>query len=76
MQKESLIIFLHNSFETINKRIPCLHERGIIINPKQTFLDLYYERLPLYQKYSDIIIDCHEKNENKIISEIEKFLLF
>lgn len=76
LQKESLIIFLHNSFETINKRIPCLHERGIIINPKQTFLDLYYERLPLYQKYSDIIIDCHEKNENKIISEIEKFLLF
>ena len=76
LQKESLIIFLNDSFETIDKRIPSLHERGIIINPKQTFLDLYLERLPLYQKYSDITINCQKKNENEIISEIKKFLLF
>lgn len=76
LQKESLIIFLNDSFETINTRIPSLHERGIIIDPKQTFLDLYLERLPLYQKYSDITINCQQKNENDIVSEIKKFLQF
>jgi len=30
-----------------------LQRRGVIINPEQSILDLYNERMPLYDKYSD-----------------------
>jgi shikimate kinase len=36
----------------------------------KTLLDLYNERLPLYQKYADITIDCQNKTIENIALEI------
>ena len=35
-----------------------------------TLLDLYEERIPLYEKYADITIDCKGKGIRQVVEEI------
>ena len=57
LKKIGKIIYLKQDFETINKRIENVEERGVILKKNQTLKDLYNERTPLYEKYADIIIE-------------------
>ncbi len=57
LKKIGKIIYLKQDFKTINKRIDNIEERGIILKKNQTLKDLYNERIPLYEKYADIIIE-------------------
>ncbi len=36
----------------------------------QTLAKLYLERVPLYEKYADIVIDCEEKNLRETAEEV------
>ncbi|HOF69018.1 MAG TPA: hypothetical protein PLF24_06060, partial [Ruminococcus sp.] len=51
--------------------------RGVVIRKNQRLWDLYSERVPLYEKYADIIIDENncgiEKTVNKIMSALGEF---
>lgn len=51
------VVYLRASFETIRKRIPSLARRGVIVPEGQTFRGLYEERVKLFEKYADIIVD-------------------
>ena len=57
LKKIGKIIYLKQEFGTISKRINNVKERGIILRKNQTLKDLYNERIPLYEKYADIIIE-------------------
>ena len=39
-----------------------------------TLLDLYNERVPLYEKYADLIIDCQQKSIRQNVAEIARKL--
>lgn len=64
------VIYLKHKFEEIERRLGDLNERGVIIRKGQTLQELYDERIPLYEKYADITIDC----ENKVIRDIVKII--
>ncbi len=52
------IIYLYCSSETIIDRIDNPTDRGIVLKPGQSLIDLYYERIPLYERYADFTISC------------------
>lgn len=52
------IVYLKQTYEEINRRLGDLAERGVSFKEGQTLLDLYNERVPLYEKYADIVVDC------------------
>lgn len=56
-KKIGVIVYLRASFETIRRRIPNLKKRGVIVPEGQTFRELYEERVKLFEKYADIIVD-------------------
>ena len=64
------IIYLQLPYEEIAERLGDLTKRGVAVQNGQTLQDLYEERLPLYEKYADITIDCHEKPIREIVAEI------
>ncbi len=68
LKKNSFIVFLNVKLNEINNRLE--GGRRFARNSNQTFEDLYKERLPLYQKYANIAIDCSNKGVNLIIKEI------
>lgn len=56
-KKNGKVVFLHVPFDEIQRRLSNLATRGVTLEDGQTIEDLYYQRLPLYQKYADITID-------------------
>ncbi len=70
LRKSSVIIFLEVKMLEIKKRVTNFDSRGIAMKDGQTFDDLFVERWPLYEKYSDIKIECKDKNQDQINREI------
>ncbi len=52
------VIFLNLSYDNMCSRIKNLASRGVVMKQGTTLKDMYDERLPLYHKWADEIIDC------------------
>ncbi len=52
------IVYLAVGLGEIVRRIGDYSKRGIVLEEGKTIADLYNERVPLYEKYADITLDC------------------
>lgn len=64
------VIYLQLPYEAIKERLGDLTKRGVALKKGQSLKDLYEERIPLYEKYADITIDCYQKEIRQIVAEI------
>lgn len=69
-QEIGRIVYLKLPFEELEMRLGDLHERGVVLKEGYTLRDLYEERIPLYEKYADITIDCEGKDIRGVMEEI------
>lgn len=64
------VVYLKVPCENLEKRVTNIDTRGIVFRCGGNFRDVYAERVPLYEKYADITMDCSrddiEKNARKI----------
>jgi len=51
------VVYLKLDYETLDSRLGSLKGRGVVLKDGQTLKDLYNERVPLYEKYADVIVD-------------------
>ena len=65
------VVYLKLSCATIADRLGDLHARGVTIKPGWTLQDLYNERIPLYEKWADVTVDC----ENLLLREVVQYIL-
>ena len=70
-KKISTVVYLKLSYQALKKRLGNLKNRGVVLREGQTLRDLYEERVVLYEKYADIVID----EENKGIEETLQYIL-
>ena len=56
------IVYLKISYDDMNKRLTNLDTRGVLMKNGDTLLDMYNERVELYEKYADVTIECNEKS--------------
>ena len=52
------------------KRINNITTRGVVLKNGSSLKDMYDERLPLYEKYADITVDCDKNTVDKTVSDI------
>ena len=64
------VVYLKLSYEAIRERLGDLHERGVAVREEQTLPDLYEERIPYYEKYADVTIDCEDKMIKDIVADV------
>ncbi|MCM1568413.1 MAG: shikimate kinase [Roseburia sp.] len=64
------VVYLRLPYMEIRERLGDLNARGVTLHPGQSLMDLYEERIPLYEAYADVVIDCHEKPLRQIVLEI------
>lgn len=50
------IIYLEIDYNTLQKRLHHVKQRGVVLKPGQTIKELYDERVVLYKKYADIVL--------------------
>ena len=64
------VVYLKLSYEAIEDRLGDLHARGVTIQPGWTLRDLYNERVPLYEKWADIVVDCEALRLREVVATI------
>ncbi len=66
------VVYLKLSCDAIEERLGDLNERGVALKDGQTLQDLYNERVPLYEKYANITVDCENKMIREIVAELSR----
>lgn len=69
-KQDGIIIYLKLPFFSIEERLGDLNKRGVAIKDGQTLKSIYDERIPLYEKYADITIDCQDMQIKDIVTLI------
>ena len=68
------IVYLRASLQTIQSRLLNLEGRGVAMKSGQSLEDLYYERIPLYEQYADIIVDMDGATIEETVRNMHKIL--
>lgn len=71
LKKSGKIIYLHLSYDTMVDRIKNITTRGVVVKEGDSLEDMYNERLPMYQKWADVVINC---NNNTVEQTVEKIV--
>jgi len=72
-----VVIYLKISCEEMVRRLSNITTRGIVLVAGQSLPEMYAQRIPLYEKYADITIDCsYDDFENCIGNVIAKLAKF
>lgn len=70
LKKMGRVIYLHLDYDVMMSRIKNVSTRGIVLKNGKTFKDMYDERLPLYEKYADMVIDCNDRTVEETVVDI------
>lgn len=70
----STVIYLKISYETLEKRLGNLQERGVVIREGMTLRDLYEERVPLYEKYADLVLEEGDMDAGACVDLLRRML--
>jgi shikimate kinase len=64
------IVFLDTPLEELLLRVRDMDTRGMVIDPGETFPDLFARRLPLYRRWAELIVDGRDKSVEELAAEI------
>lgn len=68
------VVFINVDYVNISERLNNIKTRGVVMEKGQTLKELYDERLPLYKKYSDLIMDVSGENIEETVSRLVELL--
>ena len=64
------VVYLKLPYRELERRLSDIKGRGVVLRDGQTLHDLYEERVPLSEKYADVIVDEHHLNVEQTIEKI------
>lgn len=70
LQSIGTVVYLRLPFCSLNQRVKNFETRGIAHKEGETLWDIYHQRVPLYEKYCNIEINCNKKTVNRIVNMI------
>jgi shikimate kinase len=70
LKQNSLLLYLKLPYDEIEQRIDNMSSRGIAIEKGRTLKDLYTERVVLYEKFADLIVDCSDTAMEDVVFKI------
>ncbi|WP_313259450.1 shikimate kinase [Lacrimispora sp.] len=68
------VVYLKLSYESVEERLGDLADRGVVLKDGMTLRDLYEERVPYYEKYSDITIDENGLDAGKTVDMLRAIM--
>jgi len=74
LKRNGTAIYLDVSLDTLRSRITDYESRGIAKRPEQSFAELFEERVILYRRYADIVINGDGLNQDDVCKAIIKAL--
>jgi len=70
LKRGGIVVCLYVDFDELEARLTNITTRGIVMRTGSKLEDVYKERLPLYQKYADMTIDCTGRDIESCVGEL------
>ena len=70
LKQGGVVLYLKISFEEMEKRLKNITTRGIVLIAGQSLHAMYTQRVPLYEQYADITIDCTDDDFENIVEKV------
>lgn len=70
LKKHGIVVYLAVDYEELVGRLSNITTRGIVFKTKNDLHAVYEERLPLYESYADIRVDCTSRDIESSVNEI------
>lgn len=70
LQAHGTIVFLDLPIDELYRRVQDMDTRGMVIDPGESFADLFTRRLPLYRRWAELIVDGRNKSVEELAGEI------
>lgn len=70
LKENGRIVYIKVSLETILERLNNIKTRGVTLGKGQTIADLYRQRIPLYEKHADVVIEAGNLTIEEIVEKI------
>jgi len=70
LKSKGIVIYLKISFDEMKSRLNNITTRGIVLIAGQSLRDMYDQRIPLYETYADITIDCSKGDFETVVRNV------
>lgn len=71
LKEMGTVVYLKLGEPALEKRLKNIFRRGVVMRtPGETVAQLYAERVPLYEKYADITVDCEGHTVEETVQAI------
>lgn len=70
LMRGSAVVYLEVPFPEIEKRLSNITTRGIVLEKGQSLRTIYDQRVPLYEKYADITVNCSGHDFERVVAKI------
>jgi shikimate kinase len=70
LKEHGMVVYLQVSYDEVVKRLRNVTTRGIVLHPGQDLRALYDERVPLYEQYADLTVDCTDEHFEECVGKI------
>jgi shikimate kinase len=74
LSETCIVVYLAIDLNVLKTRLSDVITRGVAIAPGKSIDDLYLERVPLYEKYADLTVQCKEKFPEQVVEAILRSL--
>ena len=74
LKKISTVVYLKLDYSELEQRLGDLKDRGVALKNGMTLMDLYQERVPLYEKYADITVDEGHRGPGPVVDELRALM--
>jgi shikimate kinase len=70
LESGGIVVYLKISFEEMEQRLRNIMTRGIVLVAGQSLQAMFDQRIPLYETYADITIDCSGRDFETVVGTI------
>ncbi len=70
LKQIGVVVYLRLSCDAIADRLGDLNERGVTLREGQGLTELYAERVPMYEEYADVTIECEGFSIREIVEHV------
>jgi len=70
LKEGSVVVYLEVPFPEIKRRLGNITTRGIVLEKGQSLRAVYDQRVPLYERYADITVDCSGHDFEQVVAKI------
>ena len=71
-KEKGVVVYIKVTLDTILERLNNIRSRGVTLEKGQTIADLYEQRIPLYQKHADVVIEADGLSVEEVVEKNDR----